>query len=52
MLLLDGDKEPLEQSKVVDLRKLPASGDSRKARWIVNGLEPGAFGIDPKNFFE
>ncbi len=51
MVLLGVDKQPLKKNQTVDLRKV--SGDERKqnAKWILRGYEPGAFGIDPGNYF-
>lgn len=52
MLLLDAEKQPLTKQKTVDLRKLPSSAREAKSRWIAQGHEAGAFGIDPKNYFK
>jgi putative nucleotidyltransferase with HDIG domain len=51
MLLLDAAKQPLAEQKILDLRKLPS--DERKAGsiWIIAGLEPGSYGIDPQDYF-
>jgi HD-GYP domain-containing protein (c-di-GMP phosphodiesterase class II) len=51
MLLLDRQKRPLDEHKTLDLRRLPSDESNRKAYWIVGGHEPGAFGIDPKDYF-
>lgn len=51
MLLLDSSKEPLKKHKTIDLRKLPSDAGNTKSRWIVQGHEGGAFGIDPKDYF-
>ncbi len=51
MLLLDSNKEPLKKHKTIDLRKLPSDAGNSKSRWIVQGHEGGAFGIDPKDYF-
>jgi HD-GYP domain-containing protein (c-di-GMP phosphodiesterase class II) len=51
IVLLDEDKQPLKTSKPMSLAKLPSSVGDRKARWIIQGYEPGAFNIDPKDFF-
>jgi len=51
MLLLDGDKQPLKKTHTVNLRELPSDIDNPKSRWIVQGYEAGAFGIDPENYF-
>ena len=36
---------------LLDLKSKPAGGDDDEARWILHGLEPGAFGLDPKDYF-
>jgi HD-GYP domain-containing protein (c-di-GMP phosphodiesterase class II) len=51
MLLLDSSKEPMKKHKTVDLRKLPSDTGNAKSRWIGQGHEAGAFGIDPKDYF-
>jgi HD-GYP domain-containing protein (c-di-GMP phosphodiesterase class II) len=51
MLLLDADKKPVSRHALLDLKAMPAGGDEGDARWIVHGLEPGAFGLDPKDYF-
>jgi len=51
MLCLDSAKQPMKSHKTVDLRKLPSKVTDPKAVWITHGLEPGAFGIDPHDYF-
>lgn len=51
MLLLGPDKLPVREHRTMDLRKLPGGQDEKGAYWIVKGLEPGAFGLDPKDYF-
>jgi HD-GYP domain-containing protein (c-di-GMP phosphodiesterase class II) len=51
MILLDSKKEPLKKPKTVDLCKLPSDAGNAKSRWIGQGHEGGAFGIDPKDYF-
>ncbi len=51
LLLLDGEKAPLPERKVLDMRDLPPDASARDARWIVSGHEHGAFGIDPADIF-
>jgi HD-GYP domain-containing protein (c-di-GMP phosphodiesterase class II) len=51
MLLLDRDKQPLPKPQTIDLRKLPSDARDANSRWIAQGHEAGAFGIDPKNYF-
>jgi HD-GYP domain-containing protein (c-di-GMP phosphodiesterase class II) len=51
LLLLDQNCTPLSQPRVVELRDLPLDATQSGALWIVNGLEHGAFGIDPADIF-
>jgi HD-GYP domain-containing protein (c-di-GMP phosphodiesterase class II) len=51
ILVLDKSKQPLKTSKPMALAKVPGGVGERKARWIIQGYEPGAFNIDPKDFF-
>jgi len=51
MLLLNADKKPVSRHALLDLKAKPAGGDDDNARWILHGLEPGAFGLDPKDYF-
>lgn len=51
MLLLNPDKSPVSRHALMDLRARPAAADTDEARWILRGLEPGAFGLDPKDYF-
>jgi HD-GYP domain-containing protein (c-di-GMP phosphodiesterase class II) len=51
MIVLDADHRPMKQYRILDLCKLPSDQRDGKAYWIVNGLESGAFGVDPKNYF-
>jgi len=51
IVVLDKNKQALKANKPLSLAKLPSSVGERKARWITQGYEPGAFDIDPKDFF-
>lgn len=51
MLLLDSAKQPIAEHITLDLRQLPGDAGNPKACWIDKGHEPGAFGIDPKDYF-
>jgi len=51
MLLLDANKAPLSRQALLDLKAKPASAGDGQACWIKRGLEPGAFGLDPKDYF-
>ncbi|MDP2323178.1 MAG: HD-GYP domain-containing protein [Gammaproteobacteria bacterium] len=51
MLLLNNNKLPVAAHTTIDLRKLPAAAGESGARWITRGLDPGAYGLDPKDFF-
>jgi hypothetical protein len=51
MLLLDANKAPVKRQALLDLKAKPASAGDGPAYWIRRGLEPGAFGLDPKDYF-
>jgi len=51
MIILDQDKKPLEDFRVVDLNQVTATADDQSSLWIESGLEPGAFGIDPADYY-
>ena len=51
MIILDKDKKPLENYRVVDLNRVPATADDQASLWIESGLEPGAFGVDPAEYY-
>ena len=50
-LLTNPDKTPLAAPKVLDLRSARSKRGESDARWITRGLDPGAFGLDPKDSF-
>ncbi|MDX1561381.1 MAG: HD-GYP domain-containing protein [Gammaproteobacteria bacterium] len=50
MLLLDADKNPLPTFKIIDLRNKLAD-ESNTSLWIEQGLPPGAFGLDPSEYY-
>lgn len=49
IMLLDRDKKPLPDMKVIDLSETRMN-DRGEALNIVKSLEPGAFGLDPTRF--
>jgi putative nucleotidyltransferase with HDIG domain len=51
MIILDDGKQPLAEYRVVDLNKVSATADDQSSLWIEQGLEPGAFGIDPAEYY-
>ena len=51
MIVLDAEHRALQQYQTLDLRQLPSDQRDGNAYWIVKGLESGAFGVDPKNYF-
>ena len=51
MIILDQDKKPLEDFRVVDLNQVTATADDQSSLWIESGLEPGAFGINPADYY-
>jgi HD-GYP domain-containing protein (c-di-GMP phosphodiesterase class II) len=50
MLLLDKDKKPYEEYQMIDLINQPSSYDDNPLT-IYRGLDPGAYGLDPTEFY-
>ena len=52
-----GDVGPLieldegQWDRVVDLNEVSATADDQASLWIESGLEPGAFGVDPAEYY-
>jgi HD-GYP domain-containing protein (c-di-GMP phosphodiesterase class II) len=51
MLILDAEKKVRSDFVIVDLQNYEEAGASGPSLWIAHGLEPGAFGIDPTEYF-
>lgn len=51
MVLLDKDHNQLSKPKIMEMRDLPLDATHARAVWITKGHEHGAFGIDPRDFF-
>lgn len=51
MVLLEKDHSRLSKPKIMEMRDLPLDATHARAVWITKGHEHGAFGIDPKDFF-
>lgn len=51
LIVLDKNKQPMKESKRLALARLPSSVGDKKACWIIQGYQPGAFDIDPKDYF-
>jgi len=51
MMVLDADKQPRGDCPVVDLAMQTKSEDGTESLWIEKGLEPGAHGIDPVEYY-
>ena len=52
MIILDGDKNVRAEFATIDLQLCEENNQSgNPALWITRGLEPGAFGIDPTEYF-
>ncbi len=47
-IIRDSKKRPLENFEVIDLRQ---EGEPAPTIWIERGIEPGAYDIDPKDYF-
>ena len=51
MLILDRDKQKLRNFSIVDLRNQLADQVGESSLWIEEGLAPGAYGIDPSEYY-
>lgn len=52
MLILDADKQVREEFSLIDMQLFVRGNEGgRPELWIAQGLEPGAYGIDPTEFF-
>ena len=51
MIILDAEKQPLADYRVVDLNQVSATADNQASLWIEQGLEPGAYGVDPAEYY-
>ncbi len=52
MLLLDNEHKPFNPRRILDMQKLPAKPNTEGYVCIARGLEHGAHGIDPVNYFK
>lgn len=51
MLILDEHKKLRREFPVVDLGEMQADTTEPDGIWILHGLEPGSFGIDPREYY-
>lgn len=51
MVVLDEKKKPLQKFKRINLRDFKEEDDKQVSVWIRWGLEPGAYGIDPSDYY-
>lgn len=51
MLILDEKKQMRREFPVVDLGEMQADTSETDGVWILHGLEPGSFGIDPREYY-
>jgi hypothetical protein len=52
MVLLDAKKNVREEFRVVDLNTCDENTNAgQTGLWITAGLQPGAYGIDPNEYF-
>jgi HD-GYP domain-containing protein (c-di-GMP phosphodiesterase class II) len=52
MLLLDSGKQIRSEFSLIDLQMFAENNNAGNPQlWITQGLEPGAYGVDPKEFF-
>ncbi len=52
MVLIDRNRTPLAEARIIEMRDLPVDATQSNALWIVKGHEHGAFGIDPADIFK
>lgn len=51
MIVLDRDKNPSRDFRTIDLRLMPGDRKEQDSIWIDRGLETGAYGIQPSEYF-
>ena len=51
MVVLDGKKKPLKKFRRLNLRDEAEDENTEVAIWIRWGLEPGAYGVDPSDYY-
>lgn len=51
MIVMDAQKQLLENFRVVDLNEEKTSQEAEISLWIERGLPPGEYGIDPTEFY-
>ena len=51
MIIMDVDKQLLDQFQVVDLNEEKVAPQGNVSLWIESGLPPGSHGIDPAEFY-
>lgn len=51
MLILDRNKMPLQEFRTIDLREQTTDDEGVNSLWISRGLEPGAYGVDPAQYY-
>lgn len=51
MVILDANKQLRSEFPVVDLAETSSQADEPGAVWIVQGLQPGAWGIDAREYY-
>lgn len=51
MVVLDAEKQLLEEFRSRNLRECTTDETGKHSLWIRHGLPPGAYGIDPQEFF-
>lgn len=51
MVILDSRKQLVEDFRVIDLNEETATEEGRQSLWIECGLPPGAYGIDPTEYY-
>ena len=51
MIIMDADKQRLEEFRIVDLNEEKATDRGEQSLWIEHGLPPGMHSIDPTEYY-
>lgn len=51
MIIMNADKQTLEDFRIVDLNEEKTTDSGEQSLWIEHGLAPGTYGIDPSKYY-
>lgn len=51
LMVMDENKQPVRMNKILNLSKVPGTGEHRRARWITGGYADDSCDIDPMDYF-